>query len=112
MNGNIPTGVGTFINPGNTTILYKISTDLYTLMMMYEVENISSYVVNTYDAAGNLLPQYGAVGNRVYTSASGTTMRGWQSIEAWSWAAGAHATSNLSIAGYTSAAPSRVQLQP
>ena len=40
---------GTFINPGNTTISYKISTDLYTLMMMYEVEYISSYVINTYD---------------------------------------------------------------
>jgi 2',3'-cyclic-nucleotide 2'-phosphodiesterase (5'-nucleotidase family) len=111
MNGNIP-GAGTFINPTNTTTLYKISTDLYTLMMMYEVENISSYTVNTYDAAGNLLPQYGAVGNRVYTSASGTTLRGWQSIEAWSWAASLYATSYLSNAGYTSAAPSRVKLLP
>ncbi|MGD0280050.1 MAG: metallophosphoesterase [Smithella sp.] len=42
MNGNIP-GAGTFINPTNTTTLYKISTDLYTLMMMYEVEKAIYY---------------------------------------------------------------------
>ena len=118
MNGNIPPATldpTKIIDHTNTTILYKISTDLYTLMMMYEVENISSYTVNTYDVWGNLLPQYGAVDNRVYTSASGATLRGWQSIESWAWAASSYATTYLSNAGYTSdtsVAPRRVQLLP
>ena len=37
MNNNIPTAAGTFINPGDGTTVYKISVDLYTLMMMYAV---------------------------------------------------------------------------
>jgi len=36
-----------------------------------------------------------------------TTMRGWQAIVGWSWAASGGATSNLSAAGYTSALPYR-----
>jgi 5'-nucleotidase len=115
-NGNIPYATGTLLSPSNTTTVYKIAVDLYTLMMMYEVASINpAYTINTYDAAGNLLPPYGAVGNRVYTSTSGTTLRGWQAMEAWSWAASAHATSNLSVLpagsdggfGYTSSLPYR-----
>ncbi len=102
MNNNIPAGTGTFINPGDGVTLYKISIDLYTLMMMYKVHDLyPTYVVNTYDSLGALLPNYGAAGNRVMTGAT-TTMRGWQAIVAWSWAASGGATSNLSAAGYTS----------
>ena len=109
MNNNIPTAAGTFINPGNGGTLYKISVDLYTLMMMYEVHALyPAYVVHTYDSSGALLPDYGAAGNRVMTGAT-TTMRGWQAIVGWSWAASGHATSNLSAAGYASTFPKRVQ---
>jgi 2',3'-cyclic-nucleotide 2'-phosphodiesterase (5'-nucleotidase family) len=110
MNNNIPTAAGAFINPGNVATLYKISVDLYALMMMYKVHDLyPSYVVNTYNSSGTLLPAYGAAGNRVMTGAT-TTMRGWQAIVGWSWAASAHATSNLSAAGYTSSLPyKRVQ---
>jgi 2',3'-cyclic-nucleotide 2'-phosphodiesterase (5'-nucleotidase family) len=111
MNDNIPTGAGTFINPGDTATLYKISVDLYTLMMMYKVHDLyPAYMVNTYNASGTLLPPYGAAGNRVMTGTA-TTMRGWQAIIGWSWAVSGHATSNLSVAGYTSGLPyRRVQL--
>lgn len=108
MNDNIPTGAGTFINPGDGTTLYKISVDLYALMMMYKVHDLYPiYVVNTYDSSGTLLPPYGAAGNRIWTSSSGTTMRGWQAIVGWSWVASGGATSNLSNVGYTSALPYR-----
>jgi 5'-nucleotidase len=105
LNGNLRTSTaGTLINPADTTTTYKIAVDLYTLMMMYEVASINpAYTIYTYNAAGTTVVN--AAGNRVYTSASGTTMRGWQAMEAWSWAAGAHAASNLSNAGYTSAYP-------
>lgn len=107
MNDNIPTGAGTFINPGDGGTLYKISVDLYTLMMMYKVHALyPAYVVNTYNSSGTLLPAYGAAGNRVMTGAT-TTMRGWQAIVGWSWAASGGGTSNLSNAGYTSGLPYR-----
>jgi 2',3'-cyclic-nucleotide 2'-phosphodiesterase (5'-nucleotidase family) len=107
MNDNIPTGAGTFINPGDVGTLYKISVDLYALMMMYKVHDLyPAYVVNTYTFGGVLLPPYGAAGNRVMTGAT-TTMRGWQAIVGWSWAVSGHATSNLSAAGYTAALPYR-----
>jgi 5'-nucleotidase len=112
MNDNIPTGAGTFIDPTNTTITYKVAVDLYTLMMMYGVAAINpAYTIYTYNSAGTTVVN--ASGNRVYTSDSGTTMRGWQAIVGWSWAASGGATSNLSAAGYTSALPyRRVQLPP
>ncbi len=105
MNGNLRTGVaGTLINPADTTTTYKVTVDLYTLMMMYEVGVLyPTYQIYTYNAASTTIAN--ASGNRVYTSASGTTMRGWQAMEAWSWAAGLHATSNLSNAGYYAAYP-------
>ena len=107
MNDNIPTGAGTFINPGDGATLYKISVDLYTLMMMYKVHDLfPAYKVNTYNSSGTLLPDYGAAGNRVMTGAT-TTMRGWQAIVGWSWAASGGASSNLSAAGYTSGLPYR-----
>jgi hypothetical protein len=102
MNDNIPNGTGTFVIPGDGVTLYKISVDLYTLMMMYKVHDLySTYIVNTYDSLGVLLPNYGAARNRVKTGAT-TTMRGWQAIVGWSWAASGGATSNLSAAGCTS----------
>jgi len=104
MNGNIPTGAGTFINPGDGTTLYKISVDLYTLMMMYQVHALyPMYQINTYDASGSLED---ASDNRVWTGAT-TTMRGWQAIVGWSWAASGQATSNLFNAGYTAGLPYR-----
>jgi len=107
MNDNIPTGAGTFINPGEGATLYKISVDLYTLMMMYKVHELyPTYIVNTYNSSGTRLPDYGAAGNRVKTGAT-TTMRGWQAIVGWSWAVSGHATSNLSAAGYTAGLPYR-----
>ncbi|PKN52133.1 MAG: hypothetical protein CVU55_08750 [Deltaproteobacteria bacterium HGW-Deltaproteobacteria-13] len=104
MNGNLRTGVaGTLINPGDTVTTYKIAVDLYTLYMMYAVAAINpAYTIYTYNAAGTTVVN--ATGNRVWTSGS-TTMRPWQAMEAWSWAAGAHATSNLSNAGYYTAYP-------
>jgi hypothetical protein len=73
-------------------------------MMMYQVHKLySMYEINTYDASGKLAD---ASINRVWTGAT-TTMRGWQAIVGWSWAASGHATSNLSNAGYTSALPYR-----
>ena len=104
MNGNLRTGTaGTLINPADTTTTYKIAVDLYTLYMMYEVAAINpAYTIYTYNAAGTTVVN--ATGNRVWTSGT-TTMRGWQAMEAWPWAAGAHATSNLSNAGYMSAYP-------
>ncbi|HUN54690.1 MAG TPA: metallophosphoesterase [Smithella sp.] len=104
LNGNFRTGTpGTLINPADTSTLYKITVDLYTLEMMYEVASINpAYTIYTYDSGGTPV---NASGNRVYTSTSGTTMRGWQAMEVWAWAAGLHATSNLSNAGYTSAYP-------
>jgi hypothetical protein len=105
MNDNIPTGAGTFINPGDGATTYKIAVDLYTLMMMYEVHALyPTYQINTYDSIGTVLVD--ASGNRVMTGAT-TTMRGWQAIVGWSWAASGGATSNLSAAGYTSALPYR-----
>lgn len=103
MNGNLRTGMpGTLINPADTSTLYKISVDLYTLMMMYQVASINpAYTIYTYDSVGTPV---NASANRVWTGTT-TTMRGWQAMEAWSWAAGAHATSNLSNAEYTSAYP-------
>ena len=102
MNDNIPTGAGTFLNPGDGITLYKIAVDLYTLMMMYKVHDLyPAYVVNTYDVSGTLLPPYGAAYNRVMTGAT-TTMRGWQAIVGWS-----HAVYDLSAAGYTSGLPYR-----
>jgi len=106
MNSNIPYAAGTLLYRTDTATTYKIAVDLYTLYMMYEVASLySAYTIHTYNAAGDT--EVTATGNRVYTSASGTTMRPWQAMEAWSWAAGAHATSNLSNAGYTSALPYR-----
>ena len=114
MNSNIPYAAGTLINPANTAITYKIAVDLYTLMMMYEVAVAypSLPVVNTYTSAGVLITDKSDAGNRVKTGVSEstygyTTMRPWQAMEAWSWAAGAHAGTNLSSVGYTSALPYR-----
>jgi 2',3'-cyclic-nucleotide 2'-phosphodiesterase (5'-nucleotidase family) len=111
INGNTPPLVlGSPLNPADTTTTYKIAVDLYTLMMMYAVAALHPgdpfYVINTYDADGFADDPSG---NRVWTSASGTTMRGWQAIVGWSWAASGGATSNLSNAGYVSSAPKRVQ---
>ena len=104
MNDNIPTGTGTFINPGDAATTYKIAVDLYTLMMMYQVHSLyPMYQINTYDASGSLED---ASDNRVWTGAT-TTMRGWQAIVGWSWAASGQATSNLSNAGYTAGLPYR-----
>jgi 2',3'-cyclic-nucleotide 2'-phosphodiesterase (5'-nucleotidase family) len=107
MNGNVRTATaGTLINPADTSTLYKITVDLYTLMMMYEVASINpAYTIYTYNSVGTPV---NASGNRVWTGST-TTMRGWQAMEAWSWAAG-HAISpsamnNLSAVGYTSAYP-------
>jgi 5''-nucleotidase/2'',3''-cyclic phosphodiesterase and related esterases len=109
MNNNIPTAAGTFINPGDGTV-YKISVDLYTLMMMYAVAALHpgdpNYVINTYNADGSAATQAAVTSKRVMTGAT-TTMRGWQAIVGWSWAASGHATSNLSAAGYASSLPYR-----
>jgi 2',3'-cyclic-nucleotide 2'-phosphodiesterase (5'-nucleotidase family) len=106
MNDNIPTGPGTLLYPVGGATTYKIAVDLYTLMMMYEVHALNpAYEIDTYDSSGT--PQF-AAGNRVMTGAT-TTMRGWQAIVGWSWAASGGATSNLSNAGYVSSAPKRVQ---
>jgi 2',3'-cyclic-nucleotide 2'-phosphodiesterase (5'-nucleotidase family) len=115
MNNNIPTAAGTFINPGDGTV-YKISVDLYTLMMMYAVAALHpgdpNYVINTYNADGSAALQTAVELKRVMTGAT-TTMRGWQAIVGWSWAASGHATSNLSVLpaaggfGYTSSLPYR-----
>jgi 2',3'-cyclic-nucleotide 2'-phosphodiesterase (5'-nucleotidase family) len=107
MNGNLRTGTsGTLINPTDMTTTYKITADLYTLMMMYEVGTLyPSYKIYTYNAAGTTVVNASGANNRVYTSTSGATLRGWQAMEAWPWAVGLHATSNLSNAGYTSAYP-------
>jgi 2',3'-cyclic-nucleotide 2'-phosphodiesterase (5'-nucleotidase family) len=104
MNGNLRTSTaGTLINPADTTTTYKIAVDLYTLYMMYAVAAINpAYTIYTYNEPGTTVVN--AAGNRVWTSGT-TTMRPWQAMEAWSWAAGAHATSNLSNAGYYMAYP-------
>lgn len=107
MNDNIPTGAGTLLYPVAGATIYKVSVDLYTLMMMYEVGALLGVTINTYDASGT--PD-DASDNRVWTSGT-TTMRAWQAMVGWSWAASAHATSNLSAAGYSSGLPyRRVQL--
>ena len=107
MNNNIPTAAGTFISPSDGTTVYKIATDLYTLMMMYEVHDLyPAYVVNTYNADGSAALQAAVELKRVKTGAT-TTMRGWETIVGWSWAASGHATANLSAAGYTSSLPYR-----
>jgi 2',3'-cyclic-nucleotide 2'-phosphodiesterase (5'-nucleotidase family) len=104
MNDNIPTGPGTLLYPVGGATTYKIAVDLYTLMMMYEVHALNpAYEIDTYDSSGT--PQF-AAGNRVMTGAT-TTMRGWQAIVGWSWAASGGATSNLSAVGYTSGLPYR-----
>ena len=109
MNNNIPTAAGTLISPLDGTTVYKIAVDLYTLMMMYEVHNLyPAYAVNTYNADGSAALQTGVELKRVMTGAT-TTMRGWQAIVGWSWAASGHSTSNLSAAGYVSSVPKRVQ---
>jgi 2',3'-cyclic-nucleotide 2'-phosphodiesterase (5'-nucleotidase family) len=109
MNNNIPTGAGTFINPGDGTV-YKISVDLYTLMMMYAVAALHpgdpNYVINTYNADGLAAAPATVTSKRVMIGTT-TTMRAWQAIVGWSWAASGHATSNLSAAGYTSSLPYR-----
>lgn len=105
-NGNLRTGTaGTLINPGDTVTTYKIAADLYTLMMMYEVGALyPSYTIYTYNAAGTTVVN--ASGNRVYTDNARTkTLRAWQAMEAWPWAVGSGATTNLSTVGYTSAYP-------
>jgi hypothetical protein len=119
-NGNIPYATGTLLSPSNTTTVYKIAVDLYTLMMMYEVASLyPTYTIYTYPSTGGTtLDDYvnsihPAISYRVYTSTSGTTLRGWQAMEAWSWAASAHAKSNLSVLpagsgggfGYTASLP-------
>jgi hypothetical protein len=109
MNNNIPTAAGTLISPLDGTTVYKIAVDLYTLMMMYEVHNLyPAYAVNTYNADGSAALQTAVELKRVMTGAT-TTMRGWQAIVGWSWAASGHSTSNLSAAGYVSSVPKRVQ---
>jgi len=109
MNNNIPTGAGVLISPLDGATLYKISIDLYTLMMMYEVHSLyPAYVINTYDASGIVALPAAVTLKRVKTGAK-TNMRGWQAIVGWSWAASTHATTNLSAAGYVSSAPKRVQ---
>jgi hypothetical protein len=78
-------------------------------MMMYQVHNLyPAYSVNTYNADGSAALQTAVELKRVMTGAT-TTMRGWQAIVGWSWAASGHATSNLSVAGYASTFPKRVQ---
>ncbi|HPE06766.1 MAG TPA: metallophosphoesterase [Smithellaceae bacterium] len=113
MNDNIPTGGpgAVLIDPVNyPNTLYKISVDLYTLMMMYKVHDLyPKYQINTYDALGALDD---ASDNRVKTGVIAspygyTTMRGWQAIVGWSWAVSGGATSNLSAAGYTPILPYR-----
>jgi hypothetical protein len=109
MNNNIPTAAGAFINPGDGTV-YKISVDLYTLMMMYAVAALHpgdpNYVINTYNADGSAAPPATVTSKRVMIGTT-TTMREWQAIVGWSWAASGHATSNVSAAGYTSSLPYR-----
>jgi 2',3'-cyclic-nucleotide 2'-phosphodiesterase (5'-nucleotidase family) len=104
LNGNLRTNIaGTPLDPADTTTTYKIAVDLYTYMMMKALAGAPFYItIHTYDSAGN--PIANVSGNRVWTSGT-TTMRPWQAMEAWSWAAGAHATSNLSNAGYYTAYP-------
>jgi len=107
LNNNIPTGAGTLISPLDGTTVYKIAVDLYTLMMMYQVHNLyPAYVVNTYNADGSAALQATVALKRVMTGAT-TTMRAWETIVGWSWAASGHATANLSAAGYTSSLPYR-----
>ena len=65
MNDNIPTGGGTLLYPVAGSTIYKISVDLYTLMMMYQVHALYPiYEINTYDASGI---SEDASGNRVWT---------------------------------------------
>ena len=109
MNENIPTGYrNTYFYLLDATTVYKIAVDLYTLMMMYEVHNLyPAYSVNTYNSDGSAALQTGVERKRVMTGAT-TTMRGWQAIVGWSWAASGHASSNLSNAGYVSSVPKKV----
>lgn len=114
MNNNIPTAAGTLISPLDGTTVYKIAVDLYTLEVMYAVHNLyPAYAVNTYNADGSAAPKSAVELRRVMTGAT-TTMRGWEAIVGWSWAAPGHTTvyysemiSNLSAAGYTSLLPYR-----
>ena len=118
MNSNIPTGPGTLLMPADAPV-YKIAVDYYTLEMMYVVASLLPPLkVNTYTAAGTPLADGVAANYRVWTdqslSTKTTTLRGWQAIEAWSWAAG-HAISppamnNLSAVGYSSGYPRRIHL--
>jgi 2',3'-cyclic-nucleotide 2'-phosphodiesterase (5'-nucleotidase family) len=109
INNNIPIAAGPFIIPVDGPV-YKISVDLYTLMMMYAVAALHpgdpNYVINTYNADGSAASPAAVASKRVMTGAT-THMRGWQAIVGWSWAASGHATSNLSAAGYTSSLPYR-----
>ena len=112
LNGNIPYApypAGTFINPGDGATTYKIAVDLYTLMMMYAVvAQYPSYAIITYNSTGTVPVNASLADYRVYTDSGRTkTMRGWQAMEVWPWAVGAHAASNLSTVGYTSSLPYR-----
>jgi hypothetical protein len=109
LNSNIPTAVGTLISPLDGTTVYKIAVDLYTLEMMYALHDLyPAYAVNTYNADGSAAPKSAVELKRVMIGAT-TTMRGWQAIVGWSWAASGHAISNLLVSGYVPSAPKRVQ---
>lgn len=89
----------TFINPTDTTTLYKVVVDLYTLMMMYQVSAIDpTKSVKIYDQSGVELTQVQASARRVVLGS--TNMRAWQAIMGWSAGATSMGAANLSAAGY------------
>jgi len=109
INANSPDGtnLGTFINPGDTT-LYKAVVDLYTLLMMYQISTVDpSKSVKIYDKDGNELNQSAAAARRVIVS--GKNMRAWQSLIGWASGVTSQGTINLSDVGYTSNASKRYQ---
>jgi len=108
INGNFRTSAsltGTWIDPTDTTTKYKIAVDFYTYIMMKTVAGAPYFItINAYatSSPSDTTP-IDASGNRVWTSLppnKNRTLRGWQAMEEWPWVVGAHATSNLSNAGY------------
>ena len=105
LNGNNPApvpGPANLVNPYDTTSIYRVAVDLYTLMMMYQVVKINpNAVVHVYDKNGVPLSQDQAVSRRFMSGTN--TLRTWQAMAAYLHALDlALGHQYISLAGYKS----------
>jgi hypothetical protein len=115
LNGNNPAASpdpANLINPADTTTLYRVVVDLYTLLMMYQVNALyPSMALGVYDKNGTAVTYTAATAPR-FTN-NNKTLRAWQALAAYLKGLSTQlGGGNISLAGYKDGGAAMGREQP